>query len=103
MSSHDDKYDAKLCPNRLGLRKHLHDRVRWSARRDVVIGRLDLHDHIADTATDEEGFKALLTQYPDDLDRGIRFHPAMIPSSSGGAMPFRGVDFYRIDDLLSEE
>src|SRR5688572_20127027 len=46
---------------------------------------------------------SLLTQLVNDLDRRIRFHPAMIPSSTEGVMPFRGVDFYRIDDLLSEE
>ena len=45
----------------------------------------------------------LLAQLADDLDRRIRFHPAMIPSSRGGVMAFRGVDFFRIDDLLSEE
>src|SRR2546427_10555420 len=27
----------------------------------------------------------------------------MIPCCSGGVMPFRGVDFYRIDDLLTHE
>ena len=103
MAAMDHENDAKLRADRFGMRKDLHDLGGRRAGGDVVVGGLDLHDHVAHTAAHEIGFVPFLAQLADDLDRRIRFHPAMIPSSPGGVMAFRGVDFYRIDDLLSEE
>jgi len=103
MPAMDHKDHAELNADRLGVREDLHDLFGHCACCDVVIRGLEIHHHVAHTAADKVGFVPLAAQFVDYLDRGIRFHPAMIPSSPRGAMSFRGVDFYRIDDLLSEE
>src|SRR5688572_8287821 len=103
MPSMDDEDDPELRAHRFSMRKDLHYFRGWSAGRDIVIGRFDLHHHVAHAASDEVCLVSFLTELADDLDREVGLHAAMIPSSPGGVMSFRGVDFYRIDDLLSEE
>src|SRR5207245_10738530 len=80
MPAMNDKDDAELRADALGARKDLHDLFRPRAGRDVVIRRLDAHDHIAHAPADEIGFVSPPAKIANDVDRRVRFHAVMIAS-----------------------
>ena len=65
--NHQD--NTELGADRLRVWKDLRDRLRWSAGCDVIVRRLDLHDHVADATPYQERLVSLLAELADDLDR----------------------------------
>src|SRR5262249_17450396 len=62
----DNENHAELCANAFGPRKNLHDLFRGGACGNVIIGRLDLHNHIAHTSAHKIGFMSFSAQFTDD-------------------------------------
>src|SRR5438105_1566891 len=74
MAVKNHKNDAELCADAFGPRKYLYDLFGPCAGGDVIIGRLDLHDHIAHASPNEICFVPAPAQLLNDLDRGVRLH-----------------------------
>jgi len=70
----DNKHNAELRADGLRPRKDLCDLFGPGAGRDVVVDRLDSHDHVAHASADEISLVTAFAQFADDRQCGIRFH-----------------------------
>src|SRR5215475_11131538 len=70
----DHEHNAELRTDTLRAREYPHDRFGTCTRCNVVVGRLDSHYHVADTASHEICLMSVPPQFPHNLDRRIRFH-----------------------------
>src|SRR5262249_26386986 len=76
MASVDHEHDAELGADRFSPRKDVRDLLRTRARGDVIVRRLDVHDHVAHTSADEVSFMTSLPECLDEVHRQLRLHLA---------------------------
>src|SRR5689334_6426878 len=74
MTSMNDEDDAELCTNTLGPRKNPNDLLRSCTGRDIVVRRLDLHHHVANTTANQIGFMPKPAEFANDVDCRVGFH-----------------------------
>ena len=70
----NDQNNTELCADTLGTRKNPDDLLWSRTGRDIVVGRLDLHHHVANATANQIGFMAEPAEFTNDVDCRVGFH-----------------------------